>query len=216
MNLKESFRYQNFLEGLLNTAIRYMSSDTYAMKTTQDHFRSKAVAGAIDENVDLSKDRTLNVTVDKLVTFIETILAEKDKLSDAINSAKATLGFDLDTVLGSNKRAQNVAQNLSYLANRKNKETIRRGNAYTLNVEGNQISYYYDIKEATVVDFNKENVKAIAKRLITECDKKSAEIDLAMVSTNVEYKAPYNVNDKFEEIVESLQKKDSLGCLDGN
>ena len=42
MNLKESYRYANFLESLLISATNYLCRDDFVTTTKEDHLRSKA------------------------------------------------------------------------------------------------------------------------------------------------------------------------------
>ena len=39
------------------------------------------------------------------------------------------------------------------------------------------------------------------RNLIQDADKTSAEIDAAMINTQVEYDAPFDVNDSFEDVM---------------
>ena len=48
MNLKESFRYQNFLDGLLEAAINSITTREHCLTTTKNHLRSKANPDAED------------------------------------------------------------------------------------------------------------------------------------------------------------------------
>ena len=42
MNLKESYRYANYLDSLLSTAYRYLQNKGFVTTTKQNHLRSKA------------------------------------------------------------------------------------------------------------------------------------------------------------------------------
>ena len=44
MNLKESYRYANYLDSLLNTAYTYLRNKGFVTTTTENHLRSKANA----------------------------------------------------------------------------------------------------------------------------------------------------------------------------
>ena len=208
MNLKESFCYQNFLESLLDTAVSYVTREKNYMKTSQIHLKKAAYPDAPDEEpIDLTKERLFpNYKPDQFIEFIEMLLNEKISLSNAINAAKATLDFDIDTVISINKKSQYIARNISSMNSAKEKEVIRRGVGYMINVEGNQTAYNYDIKEVSVPDFTKEKVRELAKSLIEKSDENSAKIDLAMVSTIVDYTPKYSVNDSFEDVLDSFCK----------
>ncbi len=42
MNLKESYRYANYLDSLLNSAYMYLGNKGFVTTTKQNHLRSKA------------------------------------------------------------------------------------------------------------------------------------------------------------------------------
>lgn len=55
MNLKESYRYANYLDTLLNTAYRYLQNKGFITTTKQNHLRSKANCEAVDEVIEVQK-----------------------------------------------------------------------------------------------------------------------------------------------------------------
>ena len=72
---------------------------------------------------------------------------------------------------------------------------------YKFNTVGDQVQYTYDVKEVTTIDFDRNKVKGLGKRLIEEADKVSAQVDKLMVELNVEYSPEFSVNDSFEDAV---------------
>lgn len=54
MTLKDSFRYQSFLDSLLTKTISYLGVRSNVTKATQEHIRSKENPDAKDESLDLS------------------------------------------------------------------------------------------------------------------------------------------------------------------
>lgn len=57
MNLKESFRYQNFLGSLLSSAVSSLTDVQHCLTTTKTHLRNKANEDAADvtEQVDIGE-----------------------------------------------------------------------------------------------------------------------------------------------------------------
>lgn len=57
MNLKESFRYQNFLGSLLSSAVSSLTDVQHCLTTTKTHLRNKANSDAADvtEQVDVGE-----------------------------------------------------------------------------------------------------------------------------------------------------------------
>lgn len=202
MNLKEAFRYQNFLDSNLSKITEYLSYNQNVTKTTQKHLRNKANPEAQDEELDTTKDRQIEYPVNTLIDFVSHILEQKEKLSIAINDAKSSCGLDIDSAVSINKKKQEVARVFSRMGNIKPSETIKRGTAYKFNAEGNQTTYAYDINEVSVIDFDRNKVKAIAKRLVTEADEVSTKLDKIMIDTEVVYSPIYDVNDSFDDVLE--------------
>lgn len=206
MNLKETFRYQNFLDSILGKTTGYLGYSQNVTKTTQNHLRSKANSEAEDEEIDTTKDRQISYPVNTLIDFCSHILSEKQKLGEAINNTKSSCGIDIDNSVAINKKKQEVVRVLSQMGNIKPSESIKRGTAYKFNAEGNQTSYSYDIKEVSVIDFDRNKVKAIAKKLITESDEVSNKLDKIMVDSEVTYTPIYDVNDSFDDVLEQFSE----------
>lgn len=199
MNLKESFRYQNFLENMMFQAGSSITEREHSLTITKKHLRSKANAEA--EDVEETVDYGEFFKNDDILAFMLMLIEERNKLTNEIGVAKASIGFDLDATVETNKFRQTVALRakgmLSYTASKK----IERGTDYKFNVEGNQTQYYYDIEVEAVEAFNRENAKKVVREIMSEADKVSAEIDSAMINTEVNYKPPFNVNDSFEDVM---------------
>lgn len=207
MNIKEAFRYQNFLDKLLSTTTDYLSYDSNVTKTTQEHLRKKANPDAEDETLDVTKDREIDCSVNTLVDFCQSIITEKENLGKAIDVAKSDCELDIDNSVAVNKKKQDVARIFSHMSNIKAKEKIKEGTAYKFNVEGNQTTYNYDVKEVSVIDFDRNKVKAIAKKLLKESDEVSTNLDKIMVDKEVKYMPEYDVNDTYEDVLEQFSDR---------
>lgn len=202
MNLKESFRYQNNLDGLMLSAGNSITHPEHCLSVTKRHLRKKANSEAEDvtETVDYGEFYA-NDNVLKLMLYL---IDEREKLTTAIDYAKAGIDFDIDAAIETNKFRQNVAGRIKAMLRFTNSNKIERGSAYTFNVERNQTQYFYDIEVASVEAFNRSNAKKTMRELLAQADKVSAEIDSAMINTQVNYTPPFNVNDSFEDVMESF------------
>ena len=206
MNLKESFRYQKFLENMLAYAGNSLTDREHSLTITKNHLRKKANAEAEDmmETVDVGEF----FKNDDVLKFMTMLVEERSKLTNAIGKAKASIGFDLDAAIETNKFRQTVANRVKTMLRFTASKRTERGTDYKFNVEGNQTQYYYDIEVKANEAFDRSVAKDTMRKLILEADKVSAEIDSAMINTMVEYDAPFNVNDSFEDVVTDFLSKE--------
>ena len=206
MNLKESFRYQNFLENMMQCAGSSLTDREHCLTVTKNHLRNKANSDAEDmqETVDYGEF----FQNDDVLAFMLMLVEERSKLTNAIGAAKASLDFDLDAAVETNKFRQTVAQRTKSMLRFTSSKRTERGTDYKFNVEGNQTQYYYDIEVEAVEAFDREHAKTVVRDTMSESDRVSAQIDFAMINTVVNYEPPFNVNDSFEDVMtEFLAKK---------
>lgn len=209
MNLKEAFRYQNFLDRLLNQTMATMSIQDNLLEVSKVHRRSKAIASAEDETE--VAEVTELVVPDTAISLALSIVKEKDALTTAIGVAKGNLAGgigDMDAAIEANKCRQSVAETIRNMLRIKSGKKVERGTGYTFNGEGNQVPYIYDVEVTTTERFDRAKLKATMQDLLSEADKVSAQIDEAVVNTKVDYKAPWDVNASFEDILSALQVKE--------
>ncbi len=202
MYLKEAFRYQNFLNRMTNQVSMHLRNRGYITKTTQEHFRKKANAEAEDEVVEVKIERPFACTNNQLVDFLLHLMEEKEQLTTAIGAAKRTCQFDIDAELANNRIRQSVAGTLNDMAAIRPSESIIRGTAYKFNGEGNQVPYNYDVKQVTIIDFDRNKVRDNSRALSAKSDEVSAAIDRVMVELNVEYEPEFRIGDSFEDVIE--------------
>jgi hypothetical protein len=206
MVLKEAFRYQNYLGSLIDSARSYLNYTDNVTSKKQEHYRKKSNPEANDEVIEVPKRSELEYTPNQIVDFLINILSEKEKLSIAIDSAKNTAQINIDSSIAMNKQKRTVINSLTTIANLKANERVTKGSDYKFNQEGNQVPYYYDIKEVTTIDFDRNKVKAIIKKLRNETDDISNTIDKLQVEIEVEYSPIYDLNDSFEDALEIFCK----------
>lgn len=202
MNLKESYRYANFLEGLLNVAENYLYKDDFVTTTKEDHLRSKANKDAEDElGVVVAKQIDVDFTPNQVIDFIVKVVNEKEKLFTAITDAKATTDINIDNAISLNKRKQSIISVFQTLAKRKPKETQATGRDYKFDINGEQKPYSYNINRTTSIDYDRNSVKNLIKKYRKECDEVSSKLDEIEITTQVNFTPLFDVNDTFEDLV---------------
>ena len=204
MYLKEAFRYQNFLNRMIEQTTSHLSSRNFVTKTTQEHMRKKANAEAEDETVEVVVDRPFECTNNQLVSLLEHLMDEKEKLTYAISAAKASSAIDIDAELANNRVRQKAAYVLSEMSKIRPSESVIRGIGYKFNDEGNQVPYNYDIKQVTQIDFDRNKARSKSRSMTAKADEVSASIDKVMVELEVKYDPEYSVNDSYVDVVEQF------------
>lgn len=201
MNLKESYRYANYLDNLLNTAYRYLQNKGFVTSTKQNHLRSKANLEATDEIIEVQKPYNVDFTPNQVIDFAVKVLTEKDALVEAIATAKAGTEINIDNAIAMNKKKQGFVSVLNGLANIKASISTVSGSGYKFNQEGNQVKYFYDIEESISIDFDRNDVRNLIKKYLKESDDTSAKLDAIEINTMVPFVPLWDVNDVFEDLV---------------
>jgi hypothetical protein len=202
MNLKESYRYANYLNNLLDTAYSYLRNRSFVTTTKETHLRSKANSEASDEVIISQKPFDVDFTPNNIIDFVVKVINEKESLAKAIAKAKAGTEFNIDNAVSMNKKKQEFISVLNNIASIKDSERQKQGSDYKFNLQdGNQIKYYYNILEETSIDFDRNDVKGLIKKLNKECDEVSSKLDAIEINTNVEHECLFDVNDRFEDVV---------------
>lgn len=202
MNLKESFRYQNFLDSLINDARYSIMNVSHSMIVTKSHLRSKANPDAVDEVlVETVDDFHPN---DKVVEFLVWAVNEKEALARIISSSKTSADFDLDSSVSSNRQRKELIKSINSLLSRKESKTKEYGTDYKFNVEGDQVPYRYEIEVERKENFNRSELKAVVKSLNTICDEVSSKIDEFLINTAVDYTPRFDVNASFDDVMEEF------------
>ena len=204
MVLKEAFRMQNHLAALTSAALLHLSSDANVMRIREEHQRSRRNPKAEDEVVEVKRDH--DMTADGVIGLLLDLMNEREKLSLAVSRAKASAEFDIDTAISSNKTRQEAADCLKALAAKKSTEAQERGMDYLINAEGNQTAYYYNIRTVRTIDYDRDEVRGIVKRLQRESDAVSTKIDLLNVTLEVDYEPKYDFEASFEDAYEQFVK----------
>lgn len=202
MNLKESFRYQNYLDGLLKSAQYSLASREHALKTTRNHLRSKANPEAANEIEAVEVEPFF--PNDDVIRFMEWLVRERERLSVAINFTKSTLPIDIDAAVETNKFRQRTASSIRNMLQNKASKRVMHGTGHKFNNEGVQSPYYYDIEVVSEEAFDRARSREVMRAMLAKADEVSAAVDEAMVTATVNYEPVYDVNESFEDVMESF------------
>lgn len=199
MNLKESFRYQKFLDLLMVEAKANLTCINYCLSTTKTHHRHDINPDAEDivETVDVGEFVRCDVVMD----FMKMLVEEKEKLSTAIGLAKTKIGFDLDAAIETNKFRQDLSKSLRVMTRCNPTVEKTQGIGYKFDINGVQTTYRYDVDIATTINYDKEKAKKLMRDMISEADRVSAAIDAAMINTEVDYNPEYDVNEDYDDVI---------------
>lgn len=208
MNLKEAFRYQNFLSSLMSSARLSIILEDHCLKTTKHHLIKESNPDVEDkEEVVKSEDFVSNDTV---LRFMKWIIDERYKLTRAITLAKAEAGIDIDAAIEMNKARQTACDAIRKMLQYTALKTADVGRGYKFNAEGNQIVYLYKIEIEKTEMFNRSKAKELMYQMVEESGKVSSEIDAALVNTNVDYHPIYSVNVDFDDIVRKFAESQTI------
>ena len=204
MNLKEAFQAQNKIERLFDFVSGYLDDEKNLISTTEKHLRSKAAEGQPDEKIDIVVDNKF--PPDKVIDFLLMLIDEREKLAKAIHAAKSSMKFDLDSAVDVNKKRHSAAETLRQLRNFKSSSQLDKnsGVGYVFNKEGNQTTYRYDIERVKTIDYDRNRVRELIKKVQKEANKVSNEIDAALVTTTVKYKLPFDMQAGNLEVIEEF------------
>lgn len=209
MNLKESFRYQKFLDALMWSAKSSIQSRDHSLKVTRNHLRHAANPEAEDvvENVECGEQFFPN---DQVISFMQSLVSEKDKLSHAIGEAKRSSAIDIDAAIETNKFNRSMADAIKTMLRFGAYKRTDRGVGYKFDVNGVQQTYSYDLEISGEEAFNREESRKIMRRAVADADELSADIDAAMINVTVDYVPPYDVNDSFEDAMSAFIERQNV------
>lgn len=203
MNLKEAFRYSNHLNDSIGGITSYLSRTPNIATTTSEHQRSKADPAAEDIVSTNELERQLDAPVDKLVSFMLSLVEEKETLGEAITRAKNSCPFDIDAAVAANKSRREVASTMRRMLSVKERVRETTGTSFRLNAEGNQSPYTYTIVETTLPDFDRSLLRADLRSVEEEADSVSSRIEEALVTAQVNIQPRYRSGDTLEEMIEA-------------
>lgn len=184
MNLKESFRYQKFLDGLMRSAVSNLQNPYHSLKTTKVHLRH-AVNPEAEDMTEVVEDGEF-VPNDTVLAFMAHLIDEREKLSIAISKAKQGIGFDTDAAIETNKFRQ--------MLNGAVRQMLRHVGTKRVEI-------------TTTENYDKDAAKKLMRETIAKADEVSAAVDAAMINTVVGYEPPYDVNETFDDVLDTFVQK---------
>lgn len=203
MNLKEAFRYQNKITELMNEAQGILNREKNVTKVENTALRHKANPEAENETTVEMPDSEYAEQITEVAILLMFLLDQREKLGQAIRRAKQSMEMDFDGEVSLNTRRQAMAQTFRQMCQIRSSENIIPGGGvgYKFNAEGNQVSYRCDLKKVTTINFDRNKVRAYANALSKKADEISAELDKALVNTEVAFAPCFDVNDTFAEVL---------------
>ena len=211
MNIKEAFRYQNKLKQVLDMTTSALSTQSLITSTKTKFLYSKVNPDAQDEVIETTaeNDSVFAKDPNTTVEFAMFILDEREKLNKAIADAKASSSIDIDSEVDLNVSRRALANTLRYMAGIKSSSTTVKngGTGYKFNADGEQVSYRCDIDKVTTINFDRNKVKKLASDLGKEADSISTKLDASLITTEVAYEPPFDVNDDIQTIFEDFLEK---------
>lgn len=201
ITLKKSFELQNYLTGLLNSAINVLSYDDNITTTVQKHLRKKSYSEANDEEIVVKKINDIPYSVDELVAFIDVLLKEIENLTVAINKAKYYKDKYFDALIAMNNKKRNLLRRYEYMASLKAQESVVRGQAEKFNEAGEQVTYKYDIEQVKTIDFDRNYIKKKVSQLRKELDETSDMIDDMQISSMVDFTSAFEIGESLEDAI---------------
>lgn len=205
MNLKEAFRFQNKLQSLMDDAKNILDDRRNITQTKNTYLRSKVVADAEDEiTIDDIPNPEYTEKITDVAAFLLYLLAEKEKLSKAVIETKKSLPIDMDSEVSLNSHRQEMANLFRRMADTRSSENIiyNGGLGYRFNAEGNQISYKCPVKKVVTINFDRNKIRKMLSTLDKKSDSVSVELDKCLINYEVNYTAPFDVNDTFANVFE--------------
>ena len=200
MKLKEAYALTKHLTTLHNNATRFLQLG-YHMKQVQHNYYGNT---GIDKEDDYKEmpviyEKPFEFTVEEILDFTMDLISEKSSLNEAIDKAKHTRDFCVDSMKQRNIGIQSVITCLENL--RDVKESRKRGydTLYLRDVEGKQAAFRYDIEIVTTYDIDKTSVRDWLKTLRQEANIVSLEIEAIEAGTDVDFVSKYSLEDSLED-----------------
>ena len=205
MNLKEAFRFQNKLDALMGEAVVLLGRDENITKVKKTYLRKKVMKEAVDETTVDAPTTEYGDKITQIAGFVLYLLEQKETLCKAIAKAKQEQPIDMDAEAGLNRQRQQLATLFRTMNDLRNGEIVRQnaGTGYRFNNDGEQVSYRCDVKIVTTINFDRNVIKRYAAMMNKKSDEISAEIDRALINSEVRFEQPFDVNDSFSEVFEA-------------
>ena len=202
MNLKEAFRFQNKLQSLMDEAERILADDRNITQVKVTALYKKAMPEQENETTVEPAPSEYADHIDAVAAFLLHLLGEREKLSRAIRAAKERQEMDMDSEVSLNSTRQSLASFFRHMVDLRNSEKLLPGGAtgYRFNAEGNQVPFRCDAKRVVTIHYDRNRVRSYLKQLTEKSDRVSAQLDRCLINSQVDYDAPFDVNDSFAAV----------------
>ena len=127
MNMKDAFRFQNKLKGLMCEATAILQDRRNIVKVKTTHLRSKVMSDAQDAVVEEVAPSEYAGHANEVAAFLMSLLEEREKLCQAIHAAKNSLDLDMDSEVGLNRQRQELAEVFRHMTMLRNSEKTIAG-----------------------------------------------------------------------------------------
>ena len=202
MNLKEAFRFQNKLQTLMDEAQYILGDESNVTRVKTTYLRKKVMAEAENEMAETLPDTEYAEQITELAGFVMHLLGIREALALSIRAAKSALPLDMDSEVSLNTKRQSIAATLRRMAGLRSTEVLVRGGGtgYRFNAEGNQVSYKCDVERVTTINFDRNVIRGYLAEMNRKADDISAQLDRCQVNAEVDFVAPFDVNDSFADV----------------
>lgn len=209
MNLKEAFRFQNKLQSLMDEAERILADDRNITQVKVTALYKKAMPEQENETTVEPAPSEYADHIDTVASFLLHLLGEREKLSRAIRAAKERQEMDMDSEVSLNSTRQSLAAFFRHMVDLRNSEKLLPGGAtgYRFNAEGNQVPFRCDAKRVVTIHYDRNRVRGYLKQLSEKSDQVSAQLDRCLINSQVDYDAPFDVNDSFAAVFGDYQER---------
>ena len=209
MNLKEAFRFQNKLQSLMDEAERILADDRNITQVKVTALYKKAMPEQENETTVEPAPSEYADHIDAVAAFLLHMLGEREKLSRAIRAAKERQEMDMDSEVSLNSTRQSLASFFRHMVDLRNSEKLLPGGAtgYRFNAEGNQVPFRCDAKRVVTIHYDRNRVRSYLKQLTEKSDQVSAQLDRCLINSQVDYDAPFDVNDSFAAVFGDYQER---------
>ncbi len=209
MNLKEAFRFQNKLQSLMDEAERILADERNITQVKVTALYKKAMPEQENETTVEPAPSEYADHIDAVAAFLLHLLGEREKLSRAIRAAKERQEMDMDSEVSLNSTRQSLASFFRHMVDLRNSEKLLPGGAtgYRFNAEGNQVPFRCDAKRVVTIHYDRNRVRSYLKQLTEKSDRVSAQLDRCLINSQVDYDAPFDVNDSFAAVFGDYQEQ---------
>lgn len=201
MILKEAFRYQNYLKTLQLEIVRFLNQRDNVI-TEEEKLMYSSVDKDKEDEVEITSSE---YDINKIISLIDDVIAEKESITKAIGKTKAECGYDIDGMLEINKFKTTFIDSLENLNSIKCVQTKSTKTGYKFNINGEQLAYRFPTLLIETINFDRKVTKGMSNTFKKNTDEVSNLIDRLNVTLEVNFEPKFNINDSFDEMLESMK-----------